>query len=148
MTTTDPVCGMTVDPAAGPPSLEHQGRRYYFCCAHCMQRFAEAPEQWLDSRPAPEATAPATQGSGYTCPMHPEVVQDEPGTCPHCGMALEPIAPAAADGPNPELTDFRGGCASAHRWRWWSSCWRWGRTWAYRSSTGSAPACTCGFSSS
>jgi Cu+-exporting ATPase len=107
MTTTDPVCGMTVDPAAGPPSLEHEGRRYYFCCAHCMQRFAEAPEQWLDSRPAPEATAPATQGSGYTCPMHPEVVQDEPGTCPHCGMALEPIAPAAADGPNPELTDFR-----------------------------------------
>ena len=107
MTTTDPVCGMTVDPAAGPPSLEHEGRRYYFCCAHCMQRFAEAPEQWLDSRPAPQATAPATQGSGYTCPMHPEVVQDEPGACPHCGMALEPIAPEAADGPNPELTDFR-----------------------------------------
>ena len=107
MTTTDPVCGMTVDPAAGPPSLEHEGRRYYFCCAHCMQRFAEAPEQWLDSRPAPEATAPATPGSGYTCPMHPEVVQDEPGACPHCGMALEPIAPQAADGPNPELTDFR-----------------------------------------
>ena len=107
MTTTDPVCGMTVDPAAGPPSLEHEGRRYYFCCAHCMQRFAEAPEQWLDSRPAPQATAPATPGSGYTCPMHPEVVQDEPGACPHCGMALEPIAPAAADGPNPELTDFR-----------------------------------------
>ena len=107
MTTTDPVCGMTVDPAAGPPSLEHEGRRYYFCCAHCMQRFAEAPEQWLDSRPAPQATAPATPGSGYTCPMHPEVVQDEPGSCPHCGMALEPIAPAAADGPNPELIDFR-----------------------------------------
>ena len=107
MTTTDPVCGMTVDPAAGPPSLEHEGRRYYFCCAHCMQRFAEAPEQWLDSRPAPQATAPAMPGSGYTCPMHPEVVQDEPGACPHCGMALEPIAPAAADGPNPELIDFR-----------------------------------------
>ena len=107
MTTTDPVCGMTVDPAAGPPSLEHEGRRYYFCCAHCMQRFAEAPEQWLDSRPAPQATAPAMPGSGYTCPMHPEVVQDEPGTCPHCGMALEPIAPEAADGPNPELIDFR-----------------------------------------
>ena len=107
MTTTDPVCGMTVDPAAGPPSLEHEGRRYYFCCAHCMHRFAEAPEQWLDSRPAPEPTAPATPGSGYTCPMHPEVVQDEPGACPHCGMALEPIAPAAADGPNPELIDFR-----------------------------------------
>ena len=107
MTTTDPVCGMTVDPAAGPPSLEHDGRRYYFCCAHCMHRFAEAPEQWLDSRPEPATAAPATKGSGYTCPMHPEVVQDEPGTCPQCGMALEPIAPAAADGPNPELIDFR-----------------------------------------
>ena len=71
MTTTDPVCGMTVDPAAGPPALEHEGRRYHFCCAHCMQRFAEAPEQWLDSRPAPQATAPAMPGSGYTCPMHP-----------------------------------------------------------------------------
>ena len=72
-----------------------------------MHRFAEAPEQWLEGRPAPEAAAPATHGSGYTCPMHPEVVQDEPGSCPHCGMALEPIAPAADDGPNPELVDFR-----------------------------------------
>ena len=107
MTTTDPVCGMTVDPKAGTPSVEHAGQRYYFCCEHCMHRFAEAPEQWLDNRPAPQPEAPATPGTGYTCPMHPEVVQNEPGTCPHCGMALEPIAPQADDGPNPELVDFR-----------------------------------------
>ncbi len=105
MTTTDPVCGMTVEPKADTPSLEHAGHRYYFCCEHCMHRFAEAPEQWLDGRPEPAALA--TPGTGYTCPMHPEVVQDEPGSCPDCGMALEPIAPAADDGPNPELLDFR-----------------------------------------
>ena len=107
MTATDPVCGMTVDPKAGTPSMEHAGQRYYFCCEHCMHRFAEAPEQWLDGRPEPATAARATHGSGYTCPMHPEVVQDEPGTCPHCGMALEPIAPQADGGPNPELVDFR-----------------------------------------
>ena len=107
MTATDPVCGMTVDPKAGAPSLKHAGQRYYFCCEHCMHRFAEAPEQWLDGRPEPATAARSTHGSGYTCPMHPEVVQDEPGTCPHCGMALEPIAPQADSGPNPELVDFR-----------------------------------------
>ena len=107
MTTTDPVCGMIVEPKAGTPTLEHAGQRYYFCCEHCMHRFAEAPEQWLDSRPAPQPAAAATPGTGYTCPMHPEVVQDDPGTCPHCGMALEPIAPQADGGPNPELVDFR-----------------------------------------
>ncbi len=107
MTATDPVCGMTVDTKPGAPSLEHAGQRYYFCCEHCMHRFAEAPEQWLDGRPEPATAAPATHGSGYTCPMHPEVVQDEPGTCPHCGMALEPIAPQADSSPNPELVDFR-----------------------------------------
>ncbi|MCY4375482.1 MAG: heavy metal translocating P-type ATPase [Spirochaetaceae bacterium] len=106
MTTTDPVCGMTVDPEAGGPSLEHEGRRYHFCCPHCMHRFAEAPEQWLDERPAPEPAA-AAQGNRYTCPMHPEVVEEEAGACPLCGMALEPMTPVATEGPNPELIDFR-----------------------------------------
>ena len=103
----DPVCGMTVDPEAGAPSLEHAGRRYYFCCPHCMHRFAESPDQWLDDRPRSEQAAPAPPGSRYTCPMHPEIAMEEPAACPLCGMALEPMTAAAADTPNPELLDFR-----------------------------------------
>ena len=103
----DPVCGMTVDSEAGAPSLEHAGRRYYFCCPHCMHRFAESPDQWLDDRPRPEQAAPAPPGSRYTCPMHPEIAMEEPAACPLCGMALEPMTAAAADTPNPELLDFR-----------------------------------------
>ncbi len=106
-TTTDPVCGMTVDPKAGAPSLEHEGRRYHFCCEHCMRRFAEDPQRWLEERPAPEPAGPEARGGRYTCPMHPEVVRDEPDACPLCGMALEPMTPAAAGDPNPELADFR-----------------------------------------
>ena len=103
-TATDPVCGMTVDPKASSPSLEHEGHRYHFCCAHCMRRFADDPQRWLGDRPAPESAGPDVR---YTCPMHPEVVRDEPDPCPLCGMALEPTTPVAGGGPNPELADFR-----------------------------------------
>ena len=107
-TVTDPVCGMAVEPNAGTASMEHDGRRYHFCCEHCLRRFAEDPQRWLGERPAPDAAAePAAAGSRYTCPMHPDVVRDGPDVCPLCGMALEPVTPAAAGGPNPELIDFR-----------------------------------------
>ena len=107
-TVTDPVCGMAVEPNAGAASLEHDGRRYHFCCEHCLRRFAEDPQRWLGERPAPDAAAePAAAGGRYTCPMHPDVVRDGPDVCPLCGMALEPMTPAAAGGPNPELIDFR-----------------------------------------
>jgi len=100
----DPVCGMAVDPAAGGPSHAHAGVTYHFCCARCRDRFADDPELWLAGGPPPEE---APEGTLYTCAMCPEVVQDEPGDCPVCGMALEPMLPSADHGPNPELIDFQ-----------------------------------------
>jgi Cu+-exporting ATPase len=146
----DPVCGMTVDPAADKPSVEHAGHRYHFCSASCRDKFVKAPEEfitaidpvcgmsverataanfvrhegngfyfcspgckgkfeaepakYLGDRAAPE---PMPKGTQYTCPMHPGIVRDKPGSCPICGMALEPMGvPTGDEGPNPELIDF------------------------------------------
>ncbi|GAB4445909.1 MAG: heavy metal translocating P-type ATPase [Rhodocyclaceae bacterium] len=102
----DPVCGMSVDPAAGKPSLEHGGRTYHFCSQHCHDKFAADPAHYLAGAHREPARA-APKGTKYTCPMHPEIVRDAPGDCPKCGMALEPTGiPRADEGPNPELTDF------------------------------------------
>jgi Cu+-exporting ATPase len=88
---TDPVCGMTVDPAAARASAVHQGRTYYFCCPSCRQKFEADPQRYLGGpAPAPPSRAAAT---AWTCPMDPEVRQDHPGACPKCGMALEPAEP-------------------------------------------------------
>jgi Cu+-exporting ATPase len=103
----DPVCGMTVDPAATPFRQEHEGRTYYFCSESCLRRFRENPEAFLQSAKAlvvPAAPEPA--GGVYTCPMHPEIVRDGPGSCPICGMALEPRAVSREEGPSPELADM------------------------------------------
>ena len=105
----DPVCGMTVDIATAQHTHAHDGRTYYFCNPRCKSRFADAPQRYLD--PARGAAAaveppPPPAGTKYTCPMDPEIVQDGPGTCPKCGMALEPMVPAADAGPSPELVDF------------------------------------------
>ncbi len=100
----DPVCGMTVEPATAAGSYEHRGTRYYFCNPSCLSRFKADPESFLE----PRADAAQAAGSDvlYTCPMHPEVVQQGPGACPKCGMALEPMTVSADDGPNPELVDM------------------------------------------
>jgi len=108
----DPVCGMTVDPASAPASVEHEGKKYYFCCPHCAQKFQAEPGRYLHpgSRPEPMETplaAPAGAKVEYTCPMHPEIVRDRPGSCPKCGMALEPRIAVLEEGPNPELIDMR-----------------------------------------
>jgi len=107
---TDPVCGMTVDPATAPHRHTHGGTTYAFCGARCAERFAADPAAFLGAPPGPAPTpAPVgTAGIEYTCPMHPEVVQRGPGACPLCGMALEPRTPAlsAAEAPNPELDDM------------------------------------------
>jgi Cu+-exporting ATPase len=101
---TDPVCGMSVDPHAGKPTAVHAGRTYHFCSARCRERFIADPEKYLS---ADEAGAePVPEGTIYTCPMHPEVRQVGPGSCPICGMALEPDLPTADTGPNPELADM------------------------------------------
>src|SRR5262249_20674281 len=97
---TDPVCGMTVDPATSRHSADHAGRTFYFCSVRCRTKFAAEPARYLAASSAPE---PALPGTIYTCPMHPEVRQVGPGNCPICGMALEPVAVTAEAGPNPEL---------------------------------------------
>ena len=122
---TDPVCGMTVNPASAAGSLQHEGKTYYFCSQSCLQKFRANPEMYLSSTvpeksphpavhqhhhpiaqphsqpsslspsqpSAPRQQTPAA-GTEYTCPMHPEIRQSQPGSCPKCGMALEPVTVA------------------------------------------------------
>ena len=99
---TDPVCGMTVDPATIAPSLRAGGNTFHFCCAGCRDKFAADPDRYLTPRDEPAADTAAT----YTCPMHPEVRQVGPGSCPICGMALEPLTVSAEAEANPELADM------------------------------------------
>jgi P-type Cu+ transporter len=104
LTATDPVCGMKVDRAAAKHFARHEGQGFYFCSAGCKAKFEAAPQKYLGDRPVPE---PMPKGTQYTCPMHPEIVRDKPGSCPICGMALEPMGvPTGDEGPNPELVDF------------------------------------------
>jgi Cu+-exporting ATPase len=101
----DPVCGMRVA-ADSPHRAEHAGDTYHFCAARCRDRFLADPQRYLQPATPVEAP-PAAPGTQYTCPMHPEILRDVPGTCPLCGMALEPLMPGLDDGENPELIDFR-----------------------------------------
>ncbi len=98
----DPVCGMTVDPHTAKHRAELHGHPYYFCSGGCRTKFVADPQKYL----GPRTPAPVGEGAIYTCPMHPEIRQPGPGSCPMCGMALEPEMPSADTGPNPELTDF------------------------------------------
>jgi Cu+-exporting ATPase len=108
----DPVCGMTVDPHATAHRHTHQGHTYYFCSAGCRTKFAADPQKYLGDTMAAEEVP---EGTIYTCPMHPEIRQVGPGSCPICGMALEPEVATPDSGPNPELADmtrrFRVGLA-------------------------------------
>ena len=100
----DPVCGMTVDPHTTAHKTEHGGRPYYFCSAGCREKFLADPERYLD--PAAAKAEPVPEGTIYTCPMHPEIRQVGPGSCPICGMALEPVLVSLDAGPNEELIDM------------------------------------------
>jgi Cu+-exporting ATPase len=97
---TDPVCGMKVDTATARHRAVHQHQHYFFCGARCKERFVAEPARFLVPRPA---TAEPSGVGQWTCPMHPEIVQDAPGSCPICGMALEPMLPTAAEDDNSEL---------------------------------------------
>ena len=105
-TIKDPVCGMDVDPATAKHRAMHDGQTYYFCSAGCEAKFKANPQQYLmpqgDGRSAP----PVPEGTIYTCPMHPQIRQVGPGSCPICGMALEPEMPSAETGPSAELVDM------------------------------------------
>lgn len=102
--TKDPVCGMVVKPSNTALTTTHDRHPYYFCSAACLCRFDANPAKYLGDHPRTEPVAVA--GAIWTCPMHPEIRRDEPGSCPICGMALEPEAPSLDDAPNPELIDF------------------------------------------
>ena len=127
-TLRDPVCGMTVG-ADTPHRLSHKGEDVLFCSAHCKTKFAAEPEMYAKpseagsccsahksgdghhaghahGHRAATSSAYAPKGAKWTCPMHPEIVRDGPGSCPICGMALEPMTPTADNGPNPELIDM------------------------------------------
>ncbi|HEX5775597.1 MAG TPA: heavy metal translocating P-type ATPase [Caulobacteraceae bacterium] len=101
-TATDPVCGMKVDPHTTAHRTTHDGHPFYFCSAGCKAKFEADPAKYLGER-KPE---PVVAGAIYTCPMHPEIRQEGPGSCPICGMALEPETVTADSGPNPELADM------------------------------------------
>ena len=106
----DPVCGMTVKRASAQHQIETNGETYYFCGAGCRAKFEANPSGFLksvDQSVAPKsAAAPLAAGTIYTCPMHPQIRRNEPGSCPICGMALEPEGIPDAEGSNPELKDM------------------------------------------
>jgi Cu+-exporting ATPase len=99
----DPVCGMTVDPATTAHRAAHDDKDYFFCSAGCRTKFIADPDRYLGEARQP---APVIPGAIYTCPMHPEVRQEGPGSCPICGMALEPETVTAEAPVNHELIDF------------------------------------------
>jgi P-type Cu+ transporter len=112
----DPVCGMSVDPGKAAGKVEHAGKTYYFCSPRCTERFRIEPEKFLAAPGtagmhhapiAKEPEGPAAQNVRYTCPMHPQIIQIGPGTCPICGMALEPMDIVAETQPDPEYESMR-----------------------------------------
>src|SRR5580765_8727050 len=126
MTMLDPVCGMTVDPERAAGSFDYHGQTCFFCSVGCLNKFQADPERYLN-QPAPQAikigSAPVViptsrdsdtsrrgrewpRSTEYTCPMHPEIVRDAPGSCPICGMALEPRTVTLEEEKNPELVDM------------------------------------------
>lgn len=98
----DPVCGMTVTKQKAAANVEHQGKDYYFCAISCATKFKADPKKYLNP-----GQAAVTRDGKYTCPMHPEIVQDGPGSCPKCGMALEPVDVSEEEEANPELADMQ-----------------------------------------
>jgi Cu+-exporting ATPase len=116
----DPVCGMMVHPQKAAGKVEHAGKTYFFCSARCKERFEKEPEKFLatpgtagmehaHAHAHPHAATPSadTQNIRYTCPMHPEIVQIGPGSCPICGMALEPMDIVAGEQADPEYDSMR-----------------------------------------
>ena len=99
----DPVCGMTVDPETAKHRTSHEGTDYFFCSGKCKDKFEANPAAYLDKKPEP---VEGPKDTVYTCPMHPQIRQIGPGSCPICGMGLEPDVATAATAPNAELADM------------------------------------------
>lgn len=108
----DPVCGMTVTAHSAHQSA-HMGRSFFFCSTKCKSKFDADPMQYMGEHGDKSKPSLAAAGTIYTCPMHPEIRQDQPGNCPKCGMALEPLIPELEEDENPELLAFQ-------RRFWWT----------------------------
>jgi P-type Cu+ transporter len=100
----DPVCGMTVDPATSQHRFEHGGQTFHFCSGRCREKFAADPGHYSGAATPSAPSAP--QGTIFTCPMHPQIRQQAPGSCPICGMALEPLVATREAPGNHELIDM------------------------------------------
>src|SRR5690242_8737286 len=105
-TARDPVCGMNVNPETSQHRFEYRGTTYHFCSNGCRTKFEADPRKYLENSTAGAPQAPVPAGTIYTCPMHPEIRQVGPGSCPICGMALEPEVASLDTPPNPELADM------------------------------------------
>ena len=104
MALKDPVCGMAVDPATAEHRSQYEDELHYFCSNRCREKFDAEPGRYT-ARTAAETAIPTAADTLWTCPMHPQIVRNAPGSCPICGMALEPMTPAGGE-PNPELRDM------------------------------------------
>jgi Cu+-exporting ATPase len=104
-TARDPVCGMNVNVRTAKHRCEFDGTTYYFCNPRCLEKFEADPQRYLSAGEADDAPD-VPEGTIWTCPMHPQIQQDRPGSCPICGMALEPLEPTAEEQENPELIDM------------------------------------------
>lgn len=102
---TDPVCGMRVNPETTKHVVTHAGAHHLFCSARCLTKFTADPGRYISG--SPRLDSPVPEDAIWTCPMHPEIQQSGPGSCPICGMALEPMTPALNDGPSAEYKDMK-----------------------------------------
>ena len=102
---TDPVCGMRVNPETAKHVVTHAGAHHFFCSAGCLTKFTADPGRYISG--SPRLDSPVPDGAIWTCPMHPEIQQSGPGSCPICGMALEPMTPTLSDGPSDEYKDMK-----------------------------------------
>ena len=102
----DPVCGMSVAPETAAGKYDFGGETYYFCSTGCLNKFKQNPSSFLQDKKEEKLEA-ESKGVEYTCPMHPEIVQIGPGSCPKCGMALEPKVMTLDDRPDPEYVDMK-----------------------------------------
>jgi P-type Cu+ transporter len=102
----DPICKMLVSPETAAGKYDFEGETYYFCSVGCLNKFRQNPQNFLEERKEEKLYA-TNQGIEYTCPMHPEIVQIGAGTCPICGMALEPKVLTLDDAPDPEYIDMK-----------------------------------------
>jgi len=125
----DPVCGMSVAPETAAGKYGYQGETFYFCSQGCLNKFKQNPSSFLEKKKEEKQAAATSEGVEYTCPMHPEIVQIGPGSCPICGMALEPKVLTLDDTPDPEFVDMKRRfwisailTIPVLRWRWRKCC--------------------------